>query len=284
MGIWILIKHFQRLFFQETGATNGEEVKLTGLASSLKNGGSLSHHSRHVLQLIASAINDKRCDRVSSLSDVKIRRRESGINRRAAKASNRMSENRKAVKHRDTAEGDEVQAARPAGQCMAQVQQETWTCSMCSQAVVMPDIVRDLPAQELAGHTNSSGGIVRSPRTTVRFVPVKRYNASHSRLSHRTPRNAPKKKIPKDEKDGTREKEAPKKDGCASSKCTCSSSDGLDTAAAQLIKELLMQESLLGKIVEQVDTVRWTTSKISSAIICTIIILVCAKQIKKFYK
>ena len=276
---------FQYLFFQETGATNGNEVKLAELPSSLKNGGSLSHHSRHVLQLIASAINDKKCERVSSLSDVKIRRRESGISRRAAKASNRMSENRKAVMHRDTAEGnDEVQAARPGGQCMAQVQQETWTCSMCSQAVVMPDIVRDLPAQELAGHTNSNGGIVRSPRTNVRFVPVKRYNASHSRLSYRTPRNAPKKKIPKDKKDVTREKEASNKDGCASFKCTCSSSDCQDTAAAQLIKELLMQESLLGKIVEQVDTVRWTTSKISSAIICTIIILVCAKQIKKFYK
>ena len=274
----------QFLLFQETGASNGVEEGLEGLPGSLINGGSLSHHSRQFLKLIAGAINDKRCEKVL-LNEAKILRRQSVTRRRAAKASKLMSDNRRSVMRRDTTEGEEeVQAARPVGQCIAQVQQESWTCSMCSKAVVMPDIVRDLPAQELAGHINPNAGIVRSPRTNVKYVPVKRYSAFHSKLSQRSPRNAPKKKIPKAKKDITGEKEVANNDGCVNSKCITSSTDDLDSAVAELIKELLKQESLLSKIMEQVDKVRWTSSKISSAIICTIIILICAKQIKKFYK
>lgn len=181
-----------------------------------------------------------------------------------------------------------VKAEVNVSSCMAQVQQEPWTCSNCNLSVLMPDIVRDLPSNEgtVIPDMHENRVVARSPRANIRYASAK----IGSR--RRGLRSLPKSKAVRGERE---EKE--KSLGCTTNDDGNAGHSKLDDLSSErLLIELLQRGSLLSKVMHHFEKVRLPVKlmehvekvvlpgRLSTAVICTVLIIVCAKQIKKFCK
>jgi hypothetical protein len=180
-----------------------------------------------------------------------------------------------------------VRAEENVSSCMAQVQQEAWICSNCKLSVLMPDIVRDLPSNEgtVIPDEPENRVVARSSRANIRYAPAK----IGSRQKRRDLRSLPKNKAVR----GKKEKSL----GCTTNAYGNAGHSKLDDLSSErLVLELLQRGSLLSKVMHHFEKVRLPTKlmehvekvvlpgKLSTAVICTVLIIVCAKQIKKFCK